>query len=84
MNRKEQPEGRIRQSDPTGRLARHPHSTERAYVGDSAALPEGSLSKPYLGPQGDENRDPPRNAPGPIPSTRTVKDTDLRRRKIRP
>ena len=31
--------------------------------GGRAALPPGSLPKPYLGPQGDENRDPPANAP---------------------
>jgi len=42
--------------------------------GGAAALPEGSLPKPYLGPQGDENRDPPANAPVPVPSTETVKD----------
>ena len=37
--------------------------------GGRAALPPGSLPKPYLGPQGDENRDPPANAPtAPGPS----------------
>ena len=43
--------------------------------GGSAALPEGTLPAPYLGPQGDENRDPPANAPAPVPPTETVKDT---------
>jgi hypothetical protein len=37
-------------------------------------LPEGSLPKPFLGPHGDENRDPPANAPVPIPPAPTVKD----------
>ena len=44
--------------------------------GGAAALPEGSLSKPFLGPQGDENRDPPPNAPAPVQPTQTVKDAD--------
>jgi hypothetical protein len=45
--------------------------------GDRAALPAGALSKPYFGPQGDENRPPPDNAPVPpqpgatIPADRT-------------
>jgi hypothetical protein len=33
--------------------------------GGSAALPEGELSKPFFGPQGDENREPPPNSPVP-------------------
>jgi hypothetical protein len=44
--------------------------------GGAAALPEGSLSKPFLGPQGDENRDPPPNAPAPVQTDQTVKDID--------
>jgi hypothetical protein len=44
--------------------------------GGAAALPEDSLSKPFLGPQGDENRDPPPNAPAPVRPTQTVKDAD--------
>jgi predicted nucleotidyltransferase len=43
--------------------------------GGAAALPEGSLSKPFLGPQGDENRDPPANAPAPVSPTKTVEDS---------
>jgi hypothetical protein len=44
--------------------------------GGSAALPAGSLPKPFLGPQGDENRDPPPNAPAPVNATETVRDID--------
>ena len=43
--------------------------------GGAAALPEGSLRGPFLGPQGDENRDPPAGAPVPVPPSPTVKDT---------
>lgn len=43
--------------------------------GGAAALPEGSLPKPFLGPQGDENRNPPAGSPAPIPPAATVKDT---------
>jgi hypothetical protein len=51
----------------------------RNLPGGTAALPAGSLPKPFLGPQGDENRDPPPNAPAPIPSTETVKNPDQTR-----
>ncbi len=44
--------------------------------GGRAALPEGSLPKPFLKPQGDENRDPPANAPAPVAPAETVKDKD--------
>lgn len=44
--------------------------------GGAAALPEGSLSKPFLGPQGDENRDPPPNAPAPVSPTATVENEE--------
>ena len=44
--------------------------------GGSAALPADSLPKPFLGPQGDENRTPPPNAPAPVPPTETVEDID--------
>jgi hypothetical protein len=47
--------------------------------GGDAALPAGSLPKPFLGPQGDENRQPPANAPAPIPPTETVEDIDDKR-----
>jgi hypothetical protein len=41
--------------------------------GGAAALPPGSLPRPYFGPQSDENRDPPLDAPGPVdPSGPTV------------
>jgi hypothetical protein len=33
--------------------------------GNQAALPKGSLSKPFLGPQGDENRSNAPAAPKP-------------------
>jgi hypothetical protein len=32
-------------------------------TGGRAGLPAGSLPKPYFGPQGDEHRDSPDNAP---------------------
>lgn len=47
--------------------------------GDNAALPEGTLPKPFLGPQGDENRDPPPNAPAPVNPTQTVPNPDAKR-----
>jgi hypothetical protein len=40
--------------------------------GERAALPPGSLPGPYLGPQGDENRDPPADAPSPTGPADTV------------
>jgi hypothetical protein len=40
--------------------------------GGRAALRPGSLPAPYLGPQGDENRDPPANAPSPTGPADTV------------
>ncbi len=40
--------------------------------GGRAALPADSLSKPFLGPQGDEHRTPPRNAPAPVKPAATV------------
>ena len=46
--------------------------TQPVPPGGSAALPPGSLPKPFLGPQGDENRDPPPNAPAPVNPTETV------------
>ena len=42
--------------------------------GGAAALPKGSLPKLFLGPQGDENRNPPANAPSPVRPALTVKD----------
>jgi hypothetical protein len=40
--------------------------------GGAAELPPGSLPKPFLGPQGDENRDPPPNSPAPVNPTPRV------------
>jgi hypothetical protein len=34
--------------------------------GGRAALPEGNLSKPFFGAQGDEQRDPPPGSPAPV------------------
>ncbi len=49
-----------------------PLPTAGGRLGGRAALPPGSLSKPYLETQGDENRDPPPNAPSPVEGTATV------------
>lgn len=40
--------------------------------GERAGLPEGSLPTPCLGPQGDENRAPPRGSPSPVTPAETV------------
>lgn len=53
-----------------------PPTTTPVPPGGRAALPEGRLPKPFLGPQGDENRDPPANAPAPVPPTDIVVDVD--------
>jgi hypothetical protein len=52
--------------------------------GGRAALPAGSLSKPFLGPQGDENRTPPADAPvPPSPAARLpASSTRARRRQL--
>jgi hypothetical protein len=42
--------------------------------GMRAGLPAGSLPGPYLGPQGDEDRTPPGNAPSPVTPAVTVAD----------
>jgi hypothetical protein len=34
--------------------------------GGEAALPKDALPKPFLGPQGDENRRPPPGSPAPV------------------
>jgi hypothetical protein len=47
--------------------------------GQRASLPKGALSKPYFGPQGDENRDPPDNAPSEPPQYRD--DAAMRKRR---
>jgi hypothetical protein len=39
--------------------------------GRRAGLRPGSLRGPYFGPQGDESRDPPPNAPSEPPPART-------------
>jgi hypothetical protein len=40
--------------------------------GGRAALPADSLPKPLFGPQGNENRDPPQNAPAPVKHAATI------------
>ncbi len=40
--------------------------------GDRAGLPPGSLSKPYFGPQGDESRQPPADAPADVKPAPTL------------
>ena len=52
-----------------------PASPPDGMPGSRAALPPGSLPKPYLGPQGDENRNPPANAPTAPNSNVTVENT---------
>jgi hypothetical protein len=46
--------------------------TSGGRLGGRDALPPGSLPEPYLEPQGDENRDPPPNAPSPVEPAVTV------------
>ena len=43
--------------------------------GGEAALPAGSLSQPFLGPQGDENRDPPASSPSTPPAEKVDDDS---------
>jgi hypothetical protein len=50
--------------------------------GRRAALPRGSLRPPYFAPQGDENRDPPANAPSVPPLTRP--DDEQREPSLKP
>lgn len=52
-----------------------PASPPDGMPGSRAALPAGSLPKPYLGPQGDENRNPPANAPTSPGPSETVEST---------
>jgi hypothetical protein len=61
--------------DPPGNTKLPPPPT---LPGGAAALPEGSLPKPFLGPQGDENRDPPASAPAPVRPAPTVNDPPVR------
>jgi hypothetical protein len=42
--------------------------------GGRAALPPGSLPQPYFGPQGDEQRQPPPNAPSPVEPAPVIED----------
>ena len=51
--------------------------------GGRAALPPDSLSKPFFGPQGDENRTPPPNAPAPVKPVAKVPPGATRRRNAR-
>jgi len=50
--------------------------------GRRAALPRGSLRPPYFGPQGDESRDPPPNAPSEPPLAR--REDELRHASLKP
>jgi len=60
-------------SDIEGEVARRmPPAPPGASSGGQAAVPEGSLSKPYFGPQGDEQRDPPAGAPAPVQPAQIV------------
>jgi hypothetical protein len=43
------------------------NAQRRTIPGGAAALPPGTLSKPFFGPQGDENRTPPKGAPVGVP-----------------
>jgi hypothetical protein len=52
--------------------------------GSRAALPEGSLPAPFLGPQGDENRGPPANAPVATGPGETVESALQNARKLSP
>ncbi len=43
-----------------------PLATPDTMPGGQAALPKDALPKPFLGPQGDENRTPPPGSPAPV------------------
>lgn len=58
--------------DPQPAPASTPTPGSDGRLGGRAALPAGSLPGPYLGPQGDENRAPPPNAPVPTGPGDTV------------
>jgi hypothetical protein len=51
-----------------------PFEPPDGFPGERAALPAGSLSNPYLGPQGDENRTPAPNAPSDVRTGSTVEE----------
>jgi hypothetical protein len=51
------------QTQPQYRTARLPRSDEDRLPGERDALPPGTLGGLPTDPQGDENRDPPPNAP---------------------
>jgi hypothetical protein len=57
---------------PTAASDRMPGVNPEPGLGSRAALPEGTLPGPYLDTQGDENRQPPDNAPAPVNPTITV------------
>jgi hypothetical protein len=59
-------------------------STARTVPGGSAALPAGTLRGPFLGPQGDENREPPLNAPVAPQPAKTVDTEDFGMQKSEP
>ena len=61
---------------PTAEVARHklPTRGPDGMPGGRAALPAGSLPKPFFGPQGDEQRDPPPGSPAPVNPAPIVED----------
>jgi len=61
-----------------------PTPTSDGRLGGREALPPGSLPKPYLGPQGDENRTPPPNAPSPVGGTETIESGRRRAEEGKP
>jgi len=56
---------------PSEQVAGNAPPAEHRLPGRRAGLPPGSLRPPYFGPQGDENRDPPPDAPSAPPLAST-------------
>jgi hypothetical protein len=68
---------RVAANEPATEIAqdvakRMPPSVDAGMPGGRAALPEGTLPTTYLGPQGDEQRDPPAGAPSAVPPSPVV------------
>jgi hypothetical protein len=53
-----------------------PRREPNGMPGGRAALRPGRLPKPYFGPQGDENRNPPSASPAPVTPAPVIEDTD--------
>ena len=51
---------------PNPAVKQRPRGDSKGMPGGRAALPAGSLSSPFFGPQADENRSPPAGAPSPV------------------